>query len=246
MNYDDFEKEVYGNDTQYMNYEELEVLAGSKVKGSLLWMVFGLIITGITGYFTITNIYNSEVLVNNFSVFLYVALGLEVVTVLAFSAMAFKASKFTLRAMFMFYSLLNGVTLSTLFLAYDLYSILYAFLGTVVLFAVLAIYGYVTNEDLSKYNSILRAGLWALVIMGIINIFMRSDGLMWISSMLGVIVFIIFIAVDVNRIKNQVIEYGLTEDFAIIDKIEIFGALQLYLDFINLFIYILRLVGRRD
>ena len=246
MNYDDFEKEVYGNDTQYMNYEELEVLAGSKVKGSLLWMVFGLIITGITGYFTITNIYNSEVLVNNFSVFLYVALGLEVVTVLAFSAIAFKASKFTLRVMFMFYSLLNGVTLSSLFLAYDLYSILYAFLGTVVLFAVLAIYGYVTNEDLSKYNSILRAGLWALVIMGIINIFMRSDGLMWISSMLGVVVFIIFIAVDVNRIKNQVIEYGLTEDFAIIDKIEIFGALQLYLDFINLFIYILRLVGRRD
>ena len=75
---------------------------------------------------------------------------------------------------------------------------------------------------------------------------MRSDGLMWISSMLGVVVFIIFIAVDVNRIKNQVVEYGLTEDFAIIDKIEIFGALQLYLDFINLFIYILRLVGRRD
>ena len=240
MNYDDFEKEIYGNDTKYMNYEELEALAGSKVKGSLLWMVFGLIITGITGYFTITNIYNSEVLVNN------IALGLEVITVLAFSAMAFKASKFTLRAMFMFYSLLNGVTLSTLFLAYDLYSILYAFLGTVVLFAVLAIYGYVTNEDLSKYNSILLAGLWALIIMGIINIFMRSDGLMWISSMLGVIVFIIFIAVDVNRIKNQVIEYGLTEDLAIIDKIEIFGALQLYLDFINLFIYILRLVGRRD
>ena len=94
MNYDDFEKEIYGNDTKYMNYEELEALAGSKVKGSLLWMVFGLIITGITGYFTITNIYNSEVLVNNFSVFLYIALGLEVVTVLAFSAMAFKASKF--------------------------------------------------------------------------------------------------------------------------------------------------------
>ena len=64
--------------------------------------------------------------------------------------------------------------------------------------------------------------------------------------MLGVVVFIIFIAVDVNRIKNQVIEYGLTEDLAIVDKIEIFGALQLYLDFINLFIYILRLVGRRD
>ena len=124
MNYDNFEKGIYGNDTKYMSYEELEVLAGNKVKGSLLWMVFGLIITGITGYFTITNIYNSEVLVNSFLVFLYVILGLEVITVLAFSAMAFKASKFTLRAMFVFYSLLNGVTLSTLFLAYDLYSMI--------------------------------------------------------------------------------------------------------------------------
>ena len=147
--------------------------------------------------------------------------------------------------MFIFYSFLNGITLSLLVLLYDASSIIYAFGGTVVLFTVLAIYGYVTKEDLSKYSSILKAGLIALILMGVINIFLRSDGLMWISSILGVIVFIIFIAVDVNRIKNNVLYYAINEDMSIVDKIEIHGALSLYLDFVNLFIYILRIIGRK-
>ena len=145
----------------------------------------------------------------------------------------------------MFYSFLNGRTLSLLVLLSDASSIIYAFGGTVVLFTVLAIYGYVTKEDLSKYSSILKAGLIALILMGVINIFLRSDGLMWISSILGVIVFIIFIAVDVNRIKNNVLYYAINEDMSIVDKIEIHGALSLYLDFVNLFIYILRIIGRK-
>ena len=81
--------------------------------------------------------------------------------------------------------------------------------------------------------------------MGIINIFIQSDGLMWIASMLGVAVFIVFTAYDVNRIKNNVIAYALEEDASILDKIEIHGALSLYLDFVNLFLYILRILGRR-
>ena len=102
-----------------------------------------------------------------------------------------------------------------------------------------------TKEDLSKYRSILIVGLISLLIMGVINIFLQSDGLMWITSMLGVAVFIVFTAYDVNRIKNNVIAYALEEDAGILDKIEIHGALSLYLDFVNLFIYILRILGRR-
>ena len=109
----------------------------------------------------------------------------------------------------------------------------------------LSIYLYVTREDLTKYSSILKAGVISLIAMGIINIFLKSDTLMWVSSMLGIIVFIIFIAVDVNRIKNNVLNYAINEDMSIINKIEIHGALSLYLDFINLFIFILRIVGRR-
>ena len=102
-----------------------------------------------------------------------------------------------------------------------------------------------TKEDLSKYRSILIVGGISLVIIGIINIFLQSDRLMWISSMLGVAVFIVFIAYDVNRIKNNVIAYALEEDTSILDKIEIHGALALYLDFVNLFLYILRILGRK-
>ena len=141
--------------------------------------------------------------------------------------------------------MLTGITLSAIGAIYDPYAIIAAFTGTVVLFTVLAIYGYLTKEDLSKYRSILIVGLIALIIMGAINFFIQSDGLMWISSMLGVAVFIVFIAYDVNRIKNNVISYALYEDAGILDKIEIHGALALYLDFVNLFLYILRILGRR-
>ena len=247
MNYDDFEKEVYGNneDSVQLTYEKLEKLAASKVKGSILWMVFGLLITGVTGYFFINSLLSGIVPGNILSILIPVAIVLELVAVIAFSALTYKAGVGTLRAMFIFYSFLNGITLSIIVLLYDASSIIYAFGGTIILFIVLAIYGYVTKEDLSKYTSILKAGLIALILMGIINIFLTSDGLMWVSSILGVVVFIIFIAVDVNRIKNNVLYYAINEDMSIIDKIEIHGALSLYLDFVNLFIYILRIIGRR-
>lgn len=109
----------------------------------------------------------------------------------------------------------------------------------------MGLYGYFTKEDLSKYGTILKVGLIALIIMSLINMFMASDQLMWISSILGVIIFIIFIAYDINRIKNSIISYAVYEDASILERIEITGALSLYLDFINLFIYILRIMGRR-
>lgn len=174
-----------------------------------------------------------------------VAFVLEFVAVIAFTALTYKASASVLKMIFLVYSVLTGITLSAIGAIYDPYAIISAFTGTVVLFTVLAIYGYVTKEDLSKYRSILMVGLIALIVMGGINFFIQSDGLMWISSMLGVAVFIVFIAYDVNRIKNNVISYALHEDAGILDKIEIHGALALYLDFVNLFLYILRILGRR-
>lgn len=98
---------------------------------------------------------------------------------------------------------------------------------------------------MSKYGTILKVGLIALIAMSLINMFMASDQLMWISSILGVIIFIVFIAYDINRIKNSIISYAVYEDTSILERIEIVGALNLYLDFINLFIYILRIMGRR-
>ena len=246
MNYDDYndfdELNNYGHsENRYLTYEEVEKVAASKVRGSILWMVLGLLISGLTGYFTLIGLSNGTV------PFLIVPIAfiLEFVAVITFTALTYKASASVLKMIFLVYSVLTGITLSAIGAIYDPYVVIAAFTGTVVLFTVLAIYGYVTKEDLSKYRSILIVGGISLVIIGIINIFLQSDGLMWISSMLGVAVFIVFIAYDVNRIKNNVIAYALEEDTSILDKIEIHGALALYLDFVNLFLYILRILGRR-
>lgn len=224
----------------YMSYEDLQSLVTSKVRGSILWMVLGLIITGVTGFFFLNAVSNGIISNEIFGPIMIGAIVLEFVTVIAFTALTYKSSAGALRAMFLVYSVLNGVTLSTLGLAYGLDLVVIAFASTVVLFTVLAIYGYCTKEDLTKYTSLLTVGIISLIIMSIINIFLRSDGLMLITSIIGVVVFIIFIAVDVNRIKSNVIAYAMQEDASILDKIEIHGALQLYLDFVNLFIYILR------
>ena len=246
MNYDDYndfdELNNYGHsENRYLTYEEIEKVAASKVRGSILWMVLGLLISGLTGYFTLIGLSNGTV------PFLIVPIAfiLEFVAVITFTALTYKASASVLKMIFLVYSVLTGITLSAIGAIYDPYVVIAAFTGTVVLFTVLAIYGYVTKEDLSKYRSILIVGGISLVIIGIINIFLQSDGLMWISSMLGVAVFIVFIAYDVNRIKNNVIAYALEEDTSILDKIEIHGALALYLDFVNLFLYILRILGRK-
>lgn len=246
MNYDEYndfdELNNYGHsENRYLTYEEVEKVAASKVRGSILWMVLGLLISGLTGYFTLIGLSNGTV---PFLV-VPVAFVLEFVAVITFTALTYKASASVLKMIFLVYSVLTGITLSAIGAIYDPYAIISAFTGTVVLFTVLAIYGYVTKEDLSKYRSILMVGLIALIVMGGINFFIQSDGLMWISSMLGVAVFIVFIAYDVNRIKNNVIAYALEEDASILDKIEIHGALSLYLDFVNLFLYILRILGRR-
>ena len=246
MNYDEYndfdELNNYGHsENRYFTYEEIEKVAASKVRGSILWMVLGLLISGLTGYFTLIGLSNGTV---PFLV-VPVAFVLEFVAVITFTALTYKASASVLKMIFLVYSVLTGITLSAIGAIYDPYAIISAFTGTVVLFTVLAIYGYVTKEDLSKYRSILMVGLIALIVMGGINFFIQSDGLMWISSMLGVAVFIVFIAYDVNRIKNNVISYALHEDAGILDKIEIHGALALYLDFVNLFLYILRILGRR-
>ena len=246
MNYDDYNdfdelNNYRHSESRYLTYEEVEKVAASKVRGSILWMVLGLLISGLTGYFTLIGLLNGTV------PFLIVPIAfiLEFVAVIAFTALTYKASASVLKMIFLVYSVLTGITLSAIGAIYDPYVVIAAFTGTVVLFTVLAIYGYVTKEDLSKYRSILIVGLISLLIMGVINIFLQSDGLMWITSMLGVAVFIVFTAYDVNRIKNNVIAYALEEDAGILDKIEIHGALSLYLDFVNLFIYILRILGRR-
>ena len=249
MDYNDVEEykarngEGFSTEHKALNAEDIYALVGKRVRGSLLWMIFGLIITGaVGGYMLFSGSEISLALFKSYKVLLLVELGV----VFLFSALVHKSSANVLRVLFIVYSALNGITLSILGYLYTGDSIIYIFLGTVVLFSVLAIYGYVTKEDLSKYSTFLFVGLISIIVIGLINMFIGSSQLDLILSIAGVVIFVIFTAFDINRIKKQ-FTYSIAyeQEVEMLDKIEIAGALTLYLDFINLFIYLLRLFGRR-
>ena len=144
---------------------------------------------------------------------------------------------------FILYSALNGLTFSVIFLAYTADSIASTFFITAGTFAVMSAYGYFTKSDLTKFGSLLFMGLIGLIIASLVNMFFQNEMLYWITTYLGVFIFIGLIAYDTQKIKkmNVIGNEGTEED----KKEAILGALTLYLDFINLFLYMLRLFGRR-
>lgn len=147
-------------------------------------------------------------------------------------------------ALFLAYSIINGISFSFIFFAYNLGSIINVFLSTTALFAIMAIAGYTTKTDLTKLGSILMIGLIGIIVASLINLFLKSSGMDYIISILGVVIFTGLTAYDVQKIKNLGYETG---NSSITTKLGIMGALTLYLDFINLFIFLLRLFGgKRD
>lgn len=155
-----------------------------------------------------------------------------------------KMSYPTLIALFVAYSIINGISFSFIFFVYQLGSIITVFLSTTALFAVMAIAGYTTKTDLTKLGSILMVGLIGIIIASLINMFMGSAKMDYIISILGVVIFTGLTAYDVQKIKNLGYE---VEGQAVASKLGILGALTLYLDFINLFLFLLRLFGgKRD
>lgn len=243
-NNDDY-NEYGGHREMRMTYDDLDRLVSSKVRGSMMWMVLGLLLTGGAGFLVYSGLESGSPIAYGILNMYWVFAVLEVVMVFGFTALLYRANSGTLRMMFVAYSILNGLTLSVIGLIYAQEIIFSAFLGTLTLFVVLAVYGYFTKENLTKFTPILIAGLITLILVSIINIFLQSSGVDLFISVIGVIIFTIFIAVDVNRIRNNIITYAVQEDSEILNKIEIVGALNLYLDFINLFLYILRILGRK-
>lgn len=153
-----------------------------------------------------------------------------------------KMSYTTLIGVFVAYAIINGISFSFIFFIYNIGSIFKVFLSTAGLFAIMAIAGYTTKTDLTKMGSILMIGLIGIVVASLINMFMRSSGMDYIISILGVIIFTGLTAWDVQKIKNL----GQTaDDSEGSKKMGVLGALTLYMDFINLFLFLLRLFGNR-
>lgn len=155
-----------------------------------------------------------------------------------------KLSAMAMTLIFIVYSVLMGMSLSFIFLIYTSSSIAITFVVSSAMFGVMAVAGYTTKADLTKFGSIMFMGLIGIIIASVINMFMRSSGFDYIISFIGVLIFTGLTAYDVQKLKNIGSQIEAGTDTA--RKMAIFGALTLYLDFINLFLFLLRFLGRRN
>ena len=206
------------------------------------WMTMCLLITALTAMGVVNSGLFYQIASSGVMWLLIIA---ELVLVFVLSARIHKMSVTTATIMLIVYSVLNGATLSFIFLAYSLGSIAKTFFITTGMFGVMALVSATTKRDLSKMGSILFMALIGLIIASLVNIFLHSSGLDWIISLIGVVLFTALTAYDVQRVKRLATESDLYDDTQV-GRLAIISALSLYLDFINLFLYLLRFFGRND
>lgn len=206
------------------------------------WMSSALLITGLVALFTVSTPSLINVIFGNNILFFGLIIG-EIGLVVYISRSIGKMSAQTATFAFIGYSVLNGLTLSVIFLIYTATSIASTFFITAGTFGIMSIYGYFTKRDLTSIGGLLTMALIGVIIAMVVNMFLNSDSLSFIISIIGVLVFVGLTAYDTQKIKKM---SGTIEDGTeMATKAAIMGALALYLDFINLFLFFLRLMGNR-
>lgn len=211
----------------------------SKVYG---WMAAALAITGLTAWWAASSIDVMNFFIANRGVLIFMFIG-QILLVGSLAGLINKMSSQVATIIFVVYAVLTGFIFSTLFLVYTSGSLATTFLITGGMFAVMSIYGWTTGKDLTKFGSLLFMLLIGLIIASIVNIFLGSTMLYWIATYVGIFIFTGLIAYDTQKLKNMgaYVQEG-TEEHR---KGAILGALSLYLDFINLFLMLLRIFGSR-
>lgn len=228
----EFDQEVSGVS------EQLIVRQNTLVRHVYAWMGGGLAVTAFMALFTLSSPALLQAIAGNRLLFFGLMIG-ELALVFTLSGAVSRLSEFTATTIFFAYSALNGVTLSILALVYTASSISSTFITTAGMFGVMSLYGYMTKRDLTSWGSFLFMGLVGVVIASVVNIFVGSSAVSWIISAIGVIVFTGLTAYDTWKIREMAAQ-GITGR-----KPAILGALTLYLDFINLFLMLLRFNGER-
>jgi hypothetical protein len=166
--------------------------------------------------------------------------------VFAFSATVNRMSAAMAQVVFYAFAAVMGLSISSIFLVYTSYSIVQVFLITAIAFAGLSLYGYVTKRDLSAMGTFLMMGVIGLLVASIVNIFLGSPAIMFAISVLGVLIFAGLTAYDTQNIKTTYLQMAASGDQEWLGKAAIMGALNLYLDFINMFMFLLQLFGNRE
>jgi len=217
------------------NYGTVVNAQSGVMRGVYAWMGGGLALTAFVSMLTASSPALLQAILGNRILFYALVFG-ELGLVVAISGAINRISASTASLLFLVYAAVNGLTMSFIFVAYTSSSITSTFLVTAGMFGAMSLYGAVTRSDLSSWGSFLFMGLIGVVIASLVNIFLQSSMLSWVMSVCGVIVFTGLTAYDTQRIKNQ----GYTGT-----KGAVLGALTLYLDFINMFLSMLRLFGDR-
>lgn len=206
------------------------------------WMAFALGITAMVAWYVVSTPHLIEQILFNNLLFFGMIIG-ELILVAVLVRRVNQLSAFMATFIFFVYAMLNGFTLSILFLAYTAASIASTFVITAGTFGALSLYGFVTKRDLSSVGNLCGMALIGLVIASLVNLFFSNDLLYWITTYAGILIFVGLTAYDTQKIKQ--IHAEAFADGEQERKVSILGALTLYLDFINLFIYLLRLFGKR-
>ena len=237
-----------------MEYSQLEKMINQReaaiehsfpalMKKVYLWMTFALIITGMTSWLVASRLALISAIFSN-SILFWGLIIAEFGLVIWLSAGINKMSLSTATLLFILYSVINGVTLASIFIIYTTESIATTFFITAGKFGAMSVIGYKTSKDLSGIGRYLMMALIGLIIATVVNIFMSSSLLATIISYAGVLIFVGLTAYDTQKIK-EMFAYA-DENNPSIQKYAVLGSLTLYLDFINLFLYLLRIFGRRD
>ena len=220
---------------------QTSVIVNNFVRSVYNWMAIGLGLTGFVAFYVSSN----PVLLRFFSnpvllIFLVIA---ELGLVFAISGMVNRMSSATATSLFVIYAALNGITLSFIFIIYTSTSIASTFFVCAGTFIACSIYGWVTKKDLTSFGGFLIMGLIGIIIATIVNMFLNSTMLSMMISYIGVFIFVGLTAYDTQKIKNMALTQPRDLDGGAIRKGAILGALSLYLDFINLFLFFLRIMG---
>ncbi len=245
MEVQDLEKIVEGQSSTQRMERDLARSAAfpALMRKVYLWMTMALVITGLCAWGTATSPAMVQLVFGNRAA-IWVLLIAEIGLVFYTTARINRLSLTTATTLFIIYSALNGVTLSSIFMVYAMTSIAKVFFITAGTFGVMALYGSVTKTDLSRFGNLFLMALLGLIIASVANLFFKSSGFDLILSYIGVVLFVGLTAWDSQQIKRALsMQAGLDETA---QKVALLGALELYLDFINLFLYLLRIFGRSD
>ena len=240
MNYNDYELKEYAGERQWDVSAAFPVL----MRKVYVWMTFALVITGFTAYGVANSPGILQAIMTNQILFWGLIIA-EFALVIGVSAAINKLSLTTATLMFILYSVINGALLSFIFLAYTQSSIATVFFITAGTFAAMAFVGYTTKTDLSSLGKYLLMALIGIIIATLVNVFFVKSSILDLGiSYLGVLIFVGLTAYDTQKIKNMLMQAPDAGEQA--QKYALLGALSLYLDFVNLFIYLLRIFGKRE